>query len=1226
MAGVQLITGGWFASAVIGKVVDLGRSYLGDNYDLHTGTREMLTNLEIQLPHIQSVIETAEKQQITNKGLDTWLEQLKDAAYEAEDVLDHFEANRIRESIKGKCKVSEIASSSGKMVKNLFSPDKDLKDLKSVVKKLDKLCMGDFIKALQAYRDEGKEQLGNLGNETSSYLAPDVTIFGRDEEIKFILDMILNVLYGDFNHKPLDYPNLQQAKGEGSSSLSNKIFRNLLSWGIPGKEKLMSIRTVIKGDAPERSKNIVTTVAEPHSINNRKLAVIPIVGLGGVGKTTLAKIIYSHERVKEHFGLKAWVYVSKIHDAKKIMQDMLCSFKECGIEHESTTICSQNLNIVENRLIKTIRNQRLLLILDDLTDAERTKHIWSDLRSVLYYGEVGSVVVVTTQSPSIVNLVGTLPEVKLDVLKEDLFLKLFQYYAFDGFKFGNKPPLSPSAQQELQKIGKQIAEKLHGLPLAGKVIGTLLSSRLEKEFWEDICGSDWWNIEGAREQILPSIGVGFNYLKSELKQCFVFCSIFPKQYEFERERLVQMWIAQGFIQPSTIEKQRLERGDIRLEDIGRKWFGKLVDRIFFEPTISDGKYVMHDLVRDLAIAVSSNEFCFVKSNDKHLPSTARHLGIDCDNSEVEWKCENSTRIRTVILFGNWTNESDKFISNIFANYKGLRVLDSSYIVLETNDFINDAHLLWHLRFVDLSFTGIKSIPDEFCALCHLQVLDVRGCIFEKLPKGMNKLINLPHLYASSDTISLISSIGKLTKLQDLGEFRIGKCEGHKISELKGLNEISGHLLLSGLQNVSSKEEAAESKIDKKKYLKSLEFRFDYNDNGGSTTEVKMEILDTLKPAPSLEFLKVGGCSGETLPGWMCSSHPVFYNLKVIHVSHFQLRRLPPFGELPYLELLSIHNLPSIEEVGSEFYGSSDVIFPSLKELTFSLMSRWSNWEDGDDGKMIFPHLKNLHLKDCGSLKTLPPCSLTSVVELTLSECSYLHKIQTVQMPSLAYFSITTKVIIPIYIDCTLKSLEVLHLLDIDHICFVGGLKYLVKLRELVIKGCTKIQHTYEEYPLIVISQEEYEKQCLQSLTYLHLGCSLFGTRILPRLGRLPSLRTLLIEKYFSHFCNMKDQESWFNQLTSLEKLEFRNCKRLSCLPSELHLLTSLKKLHISSCPQLCSLPENGLPPNLVELYIEECPHLLHQCQPNQGEDWHKISHIPFIHFNEEIGTVPIQSP
>ncbi|XP_078168593.1 disease resistance protein RGA2-like [Carex rostrata] len=154
MSGVALIAGGLFASAIIGKLVDLGRSYLGDNYKLHTKTREMLTNLEIQLPQIQSVIEAAEKQQITNKGLNTWLEQLKDAAYEAEDVLDHFEAKRTRESTKGKGKASEIASSSGKMVKNMFSPDKDLKELKSVVKKFDKLCMGDFIKTLQAHGDK----------------------------------------------------------------------------------------------------------------------------------------------------------------------------------------------------------------------------------------------------------------------------------------------------------------------------------------------------------------------------------------------------------------------------------------------------------------------------------------------------------------------------------------------------------------------------------------------------------------------------------------------------------------------------------------------------------------------------------------------------------------------------------------------------------------------------------------------------------------------------------------------------------------------------------------------------------------------------------------------------------------------------------------------------------------------------------------------------------------
>ncbi|XP_078169222.1 disease resistance protein RGA2-like [Carex rostrata] len=161
-------------------------------------------------------------------------------------------------------------------------------------------------------------------------------------------------------------------------------------------------------------------------------------------------MIYNDERVKEHFALEAWVYVSENHDAKKIMQEIYCSFKKCGIENGSTTIYSENLNIVEKRLIEIIKNQRFLLVLDDLTDM--TKHMWRGLWSVLYHGEVGSVVVVTTQSTSIANEVGTLPEVKLDVLKPDSFWELFQYYAFGGYKFGNQPTLPVPEQEELKKI------------------------------------------------------------------------------------------------------------------------------------------------------------------------------------------------------------------------------------------------------------------------------------------------------------------------------------------------------------------------------------------------------------------------------------------------------------------------------------------------------------------------------------------------------------------------------------------------------------------------------------------------------------------------------------------------------------------------------------------------------------------------------------------------------
>ncbi|XP_078153096.1 putative disease resistance protein RGA4 [Carex rostrata] len=1211
MTGVELIIGGRFASAVIGKLVNLGCSYLGDNYDLHSGTKKMLTNLAIQLPHIQSVIEAAEKQQITNnRGLATWLEQLKDAAYEAEDVMDDFEAKRIRKIIKGKGKISEIASSSAKMIKTLFSSDIELKKLESVVDKLDKLCMGDFINTLQStHGDKGKEHLDNPGSdsETSSCLVPGVTIFGRDEEIKLILDMILNVVYGDFYQQALDDPDLQQGEGEESSSLSDKIFRTCLSWGIPGK--LIFIRTVKKGDAPEQSKksllglresgksmlsdtikkddNIltaITTMTQSDSISNHKLAVIPIVGLGGVGKTTVAKKIYNDGRVEEHFTLRAWVYVSENYDAKKIMQEMLCSF-------ESHTYIDPMMSLENagNKLKNIISNCRFLLILDNMND--RMKRIWSRLEEVLLYGVPGSVVVVTTQSKSIANTIGTLPEVTLDVLKPDLFWELFQYYAFGGL--GNHPTLLPSKHDELKlkKVGKHIAEKLHGLPLAGKVIGTLLSTRLEREFWEDIRGSDWWNIEDVRENILPSIVVGYNYLDPELKQCFVFCSIFPKHYVFERETLVQMWIAHGFIQPGKEETNRLEKGEIRLEDIGRKWFDKLVNRSFFQPTLSDGKYIMHDVVHDLAIIVSSNEFCFVKSHDKHLPYLARHMGIDCDNLEVEWKCNESTRLRTVILFGNWTNCSAEFISNIVSKYNGLRLLDLSYIMLERNEPINAACQLSHLRFVDLSFTGIKSIPDEFCALCHLEVLDMRGCYLKKLPKGMNQLINLRHLYATSHAISLISGIGKLTKLQELEKFHIGEREGYRISELMDMNEISGHLLLSNLNNVPSKEEAAKSQLDKKMFLKSLEL--EYNTYG--SRQVTIEILDALKPACSLEILKVTGCGSEPFPGWVFSPDNGFCNLKVIHVNYLRLSSLPAFGELASLEILSFDDLPLIEKVGSELYGSSDVVFPSLKELKFSRMSSWRDWSVAEAGETIFPCL----------------------MKLVLSECHLLCNIETVLkgMPNLAHLSIT-QICDSLTIYCTpLKFLEVMELTNIKQLQFVEGLAYLVCLRKLVIAGFEKIKQTYDKpgFGTYEISPREIDYQCLDSLTYLHLHHGYPSTQSLPRVGRLSSLRSLVIENSYAVEYT-RDEESWFKQLISLEKLEFRKCFRLQGLPSQLHLLTSLKKLQINYCNRIVSLPEYGLPQNLAELYIENCPDLIHRCQPNQGDDWHKISHIPFVHF------------
>ncbi|KAJ4801432.1 Disease resistance protein (CC-NBS-LRR class) family [Rhynchospora pubera] len=988
---------------MVGKMLDMLGTYLGNNHALQSGTAEMLTSLKDSLPQIQYAIVEARKMPPKNLKLIEWLDNLTNAAYEIKDVLDDYEAKRIREKLKGKNKITE----SGKFVKALFLSDKEIMELKSVVEKINKMTgkVGDFLNHVRNDYSDNPSILPTNDThrrETSSYLDPNSMILGRDVEIYFILDMILNYQYMCFskeNWKLESHPNSPR-EGEpiladqrevietSSSSGSGQKSRGKRKWSsdtdtsevpvVPGS-RIYGVPEITEVTELEIS-NIKSSVC----IRNCKLPVLPICGLGGIGKTTIAQVVYNSDIVTEVFDSRAWVYVSEKYVVTTIMKkiiDLLGGSSSCDRE------------LIERVLIKTIENRRFFLVLDDVHDGIESK--WSDLFSILSNGAPGSFILLTTQSELVAKIIGNMSIIiNLDALELEWFDLLFKSYAFgELFNYDRESGsssvscknnaakaqinnLTEDKLSDLGSIATKIGEKLHGLPLAGRVIGKMLYNKLDKGHWEKILKNNLWDDEKYTcEEILASLSIGYEDLDPDVQQCFKFCSIFPKHYVFDRNRLVQMWLAHDldFVQPNGGESFKLNTKEIKLEDIGGERFDKLVERSFFQATVNDGKYVMHDLIRELAIAVSrKEEFYYANRLDNKISNViTRHMGINCDGSNEEEISPICTNPRTMILFGNWIKYSGESIINIFNECNSLRFLDLSYIEIKKNPPFDAICRQSHLRFVDLSFSGIDFIPDAFCELFHLQVLDVRGCAFIKLPKGMNKLVNLRHLYASAQTLSL-------TNLQELNVFRIIKKDGHRISELRDMNEISGHLHLTDLQNVIRKEEAATCQLAKKRYLKSLELAF----SNSWYPRLQLEVLEALKPSPSVEVLTISGAGGDSLPVWMWSTQSGFSNLKCIDVRDFSLTSLPAFGELPSLEVLRFSRLDKLKMIGDEFYGRSDVVFPSLKELQFSGMTsnlRSLTWSDAPAEKKSFPVLKKFDMHD-NDLVEMPTNIFTS------SEC------------------------------------------------------------------------------------------------------------------------------------------------------------------------------------------------------------------------------------------------
>ncbi|KAF7069586.1 hypothetical protein CFC21_075199 [Triticum aestivum] len=1112
-AAVEQVAGG-FSSAVIQRLVDKTIDFLGINYNLSHATQELLTKLRTSLIMVKAITEVADNQLIINTSLTKWLRELHSAAYEAEDVLDRFDCHEI---VAGKRKVSEIISSSVRALKSLIVPDESMKMLECVVQKLDHLCAtsNTFVELMKQSNLNTMKEAGIPG-ETTSRVPVDVKVFGREE----VLELILKIILGSSGSEP-----------EPSSVRAKLGARN-----CPGG-----------------------------------VDVIPIVGMSGVGKTTLAQVIYSDGNVKHHFKQRAWVYVSKHFSMKRTLQEVLRSFKG----YDSSFDYPDSLEMIINNIQSvTQHDRRFLLVLDSVWDEMCAQ--WNVLLTAIARKVPGSVVLVTTQSKRVANTVATMRPVPLAPLPWESFWSAFQHYAFGTTNVVEN-------NQTLLLIGEQIAKKLQGLPLAAKVMGNLLRSRLTVDKWRSILESDWWDLNEVLCEILPYMGISYQDLQPRQRQRFAFCSIFPENYLFDKDRLVNMWISHDLIEQS-------ESDDTRLEDIGSKLFGELVERSFFQATFDKKWYTMHDLVRALAIGVSSYECFFHKETSHRAPPTVRHLSVQVSNQLHIHELNKYRNVRTILLFGHCdSNAICDVVDIMLANSRSIRVLDLSHLEVLTNMLPNIASLR-KLRFLDLSFTRVSNLRNF---PCNLQVLYLHGYSRGTIPHSINKLNNLRHLYVDATTLSLIPSIGQLSQLQELENFSAGKRNGFMVSELKNMQELSGKLCISNIHIIKSTHEAMVANMIEKKHLEALELK------GGN---VSKDVLEGLQPHSNLQELMIKGYGATSFPSWMLQAH-IFTKLHSLHVGNCRLVAvLPPFRNFPSLKHLTLDNLPSVKHVDGTSFG----FLGSLEELKVSSMTSWIDWSHAEDEHgPLLPQVKRFELHNCPLLEEVPCLSfLSSLSELDISVCGLLVK----ALPQYVQLLACLKKLKISYCDHPLllsghqlKSLEYLHLRKCGGLRLIDGLHCFPSLREVDVLGCPDILTELSD------KSSRQDEQGVLHLTNLVTDVSLLNGN-----SFLPTVRILRIF-YLETLQFTPEEEQWFEQLISVEKIEFVYCYFLQRLPCTLNRLTSLKVLDIRDT-QLVSL-EGVVPQNLQELVMDGlCTVKTNYFKPG-GSDWSYCCHVPYIRIN-----------
>ncbi|XP_038687082.1 putative disease resistance protein RGA3 [Tripterygium wilfordii] len=445
-----------------------------------------------------------------------------------------------------------------------------------------------------------------------------------------------------------------------------------------------------------------------------------------------------------------WVCASEEFEKKEIMVKMI------------KFLTHQNCNYLDPEQLQTcirdeLKSKKFLLVLDDVWSDDRYK--WSELRDLLEEGDDGSKVIVTTRSASVARTVGTVSAHNLKGLPYEDCLSLFKKWAFNKGEEEHYP--------NRMENGKDIVKKCGGLPLAVRTLATLLYERNEDHYWKFIRENEVWELEQKEGDILPTLKLSYDQMKSHLKPCFAICSIFPKDYEFSSYWLPRVWMAHGLLQSSDEGQE--------LEDIGVQYIKELYSKSFFQDFIDHGDFFvfkMHDLVHDLALSVAQGECSMVTVRSKNISEGIRQMSF-FDQALLDKKIpeflRKSSHLRTILFQSKAEGPTiQSFIFNFISSCKYLRMLDlagSSFAVLPSS-----VGALKHLTYLNLSRNDrIKELPDSICNLHNLQSLCLGGCLrLEKLPRDMRSMIKLRCLVMTVKQKCLpADGIGSLKSLQFL---------------------------------------------------------------------------------------------------------------------------------------------------------------------------------------------------------------------------------------------------------------------------------------------------------------------------------------------------------------------------------------------------------------------------------------------------------------------------
>ncbi|XVF83850.1 hypothetical protein PTKIN_Ptkin16aG0526400 [Pterospermum kingtungense] len=893
-----------------------------------SGVREEVELLQAELKRMKCFLEDASHWQEQDKRFLNRVAEIRDLAYDAEDVIDSF--------------------------------------------------------ILKVAHQEGSQ--GFIKRFTSIFTKP-FHLHKIGEQVKGIQTKLEGI------SKSLPAYEIPSTEGEGSSSISwiqpqQRLIRRTYSHDV--EEDVVSLDGV--------TKNVLAQLMKEEE--DRRHVVVSIVGMGGIGKTTLAKKVYNHIAIKQHFDCLAWAFISQECQMREVLHDFLIKvFSPSNEERKKID------KMREDELVKTLFNalgeKRFLIVLDDIWRSED----WNSLKPAFPQGRRGSKILFTTRNKDVASLadIHNTP-IELPLLSDDDSWKLFCKKAFPRNKLE-----SGARSREFEKLGRKMVKKSGGLPLAIVALGGLLATKSSLAQWEMVQRNIHGYLNKVQQQdhqygaVKGILALSYNDLPYHLKPCFLYLGHYPEDWEIPKRELIQLWIAEGFISLS------MESGEMLMEDVAEQFLEELMDRCLVQVGKRDYTGVgaktcrLHDLLRDLCIEKAQEEKFLeiiqppsVENFDDSLDVTLsksmqRKIAIHPNKRYASLKGKHPN-LRSLLLF------QSKSLIEIYIpkckNFKLLRVLKlvaRNGYEWQVSSEIGNMH---HLRYLGLICGGEIILPPSIGKLKSLHTLHAQ--CFHGSIRILNVLFKLEHLrhiflFDRVKDFTLGSKI--CLPVGDVKCFR--NIETLKYIRIENLFESNINTVLS-LINVRSLGVSFERSKDVEPILKAVV-------QSNRLHSLYMKLLERSESYPDLEPLsQCHHLSKLFLQGRIQRRHDHHHALKFVPASIVELTlkdsrlslqdSMVVLEKLPHLRIL---RLWWNSYRGSKLKCSANG-FPQLHSLEMRWLTGLLEWEI-EEGAM--PILQSLHLCAVDKLKKLSEGlrHLTALQEmkLELMKKSLVERIQLI---------------------------------------------------------------------------------------------------------------------------------------------------------------------------------------------------------------------------------------